>query len=79
MKVVYAQRARTDIGDIYDYLVQKSPQAALRVEDMVRNTCEGLADFPYAAVATDEPNVRRLPRALSLHDLLPRRRGPSPR
>ena len=61
MRVVYAERARSDVGDIYDYLARKSPQAARRVEDMIRSTCEGLADFPYAAVATDEPNVRRLP------------------
>ena len=40
-----------------------NPAAAQRVEDVIRITCEGLGDFPYAAAATDEPNVRR---ALSL-------------
>jgi hypothetical protein len=28
---------------------------------MIRATCEGLVDFPYASAATDEPNVRRVP------------------
>jgi plasmid stabilization system protein ParE len=28
---------------------------------MIRSRCEGLADLPYAAVATDEPNLCRLP------------------
>ena len=28
---------------------------------MIRDVCEGLAHFPYASAATDEPNVRRVP------------------
>jgi toxin ParE1/3/4 len=61
MRVVFAERARRDIGDIYDDIVQHNPEAAQRVEDAIRARCERLADFPFAAVATDEPNVRRLP------------------
>jgi toxin ParE1/3/4 len=61
MKVVYAERARHDIADIYDSIAPHNPAAAQRVEDMIRATCEGLADFPYASAATDEPNVRRVP------------------
>lgn len=61
MKVVYAEHARRDIGDIYDAISQQSPDAAQRVEDFIRAACEGLTDFPYAAAATDELNVRRLP------------------
>jgi plasmid stabilization system protein ParE len=61
MKVVYADRARRDIGDIYDSIAQHNPRAAQRVEDAIRTSCEGLAHFAYSAPATDEPNVRRLP------------------
>jgi toxin ParE1/3/4 len=61
MKVVYAERARLDIADIYDSIAQHNPAAAQRIEDAIRSTCESLADFPYASVATDEPNVRRVP------------------
>lgn len=61
MKVVYAERARRDIGDIYDTIAAHNPTAAQRVEHAIRNACEDLADFPGAAPATDEPNVRRLP------------------
>jgi len=61
MKVVYAERAKRDIGDIYDTIAPHNPTAAQRVEDMIRTACEGLADFPYAPPATDEPNVRRIP------------------
>lgn len=61
MKVVYAERARNDIADIYDSIARHNPVAAQRVEDKIHATCEGLADFPYASAATDEPNVRRIP------------------
>jgi toxin ParE1/3/4 len=61
MKVVYAERAKGDIDGIYQAIAAHNPRAAQRVEDMIRAACEGLADFPYAPPATDEPNVRRLP------------------
>lgn len=61
MRVVYAERAMRDIGEIYDTVATHDPRAAQRVENAIRNACERLADFPYAAPATDEPNVRRLP------------------
>jgi plasmid stabilization system protein ParE len=61
MKVVYAERARRDIAGIYDSIARHNPSAARRVEDRIRAVCEGLADFPYASVETDEPNVRRAP------------------
>jgi plasmid stabilization system protein ParE len=46
MKVVYAERARRDIEDIYESIAPHNPTAAQRVEDLIRTTCEGLADFP---------------------------------
>lgn len=61
MKVVYAERARQDIDDIYTSIAFTNPAAAQRVEDLIRRTCESLSDFPFASVATDEPNVRRAP------------------
>lgn len=61
MKVVYSERARQDIAAIYDYIAPRSSRAAQAVEDTIRATCEALADFPFAAPATDEPNVRRVP------------------
>lgn len=61
MKVVYAERARQDIDDIYASIAPHSRAGAQHVEDLIRRTCEGLADFPLASVATDEPNVRRAP------------------
>ena len=61
MKVVFAERARRDIGEIYDSIARHSSDAAQRVEDAIRSACDGAGDFPFASVATDEPSVRRLP------------------
>ena len=61
MKVVFAERARRDIDDIYDSIARHNPEAAQHVEDAIRAACEGAGDLPYASAATDEPNVRRLP------------------
>jgi plasmid stabilization system protein ParE len=61
MKVVYAERAKADIGDIYDLIAVENPRAARRVEDRIRKTCAALSDFPYVAAATDEPGIFRLP------------------
>lgn len=61
MRLVYAERARQDIADIYDTIAKDNPPAAQRVEDSIRLVCERLAEFPYASVATDVPNVRRVP------------------
>jgi plasmid stabilization system protein ParE len=61
MKVVFAERARRDIEAIYDYIASSNPTAAQAVEGAIRITCEALAEFPYAAPATDEPSVRRAP------------------
>lgn len=61
MKVVFAERARQDISDIYDSIATNDRAAAQRVEHAIRADCERLGQFPYASAVTDEPNVRRLP------------------
>lgn len=61
MKLVFAERARQDIDDIYTTIAAGSPAAASRVVQAIRSQCELAADFPFASAATDEPDVRRLP------------------
>jgi toxin ParE1/3/4 len=61
MKVVYAERARRDIARIFDTIAVRDPKAARRVEDLIRAKCDRLADFPFSAASTDQPNVYRLP------------------
>jgi hypothetical protein len=40
MKVVYAERARQDIAEIYDAIASHGRDAAQRVENLIRSTCE---------------------------------------
>jgi toxin ParE1/3/4 len=61
MKIVYAERARRDIGEIFDAIAANSTSAAKRVEAEIRIQCERLTGFPYAAAKTDEPQVYRVP------------------
>ena len=61
MKVVFAERARQDISDIYDSIAVHSSSSAQRVEDAIRADCERLGEFPFTSLTTDVPNVRRLP------------------
>lgn len=61
MKVVFAERARRDIAEIFDAIAAHRPAAAQRVEDVIRLNCERLGDFPSTAVKTDEPDLWRLP------------------
>lgn len=61
MRLVFAERARQDIDDIYNAIAASNPAAALRVVRAIRSQCELAADFPFASAATDEPDVRRLP------------------
>ncbi|OGG63159.1 hypothetical protein A3C21_03665 [Candidatus Kaiserbacteria bacterium RIFCSPHIGHO2_02_FULL_59_21] len=61
MKVVFAEKAKQDISTIYDRLAEESVKGAQNVENQIRAHSARLGMFPYASVATDEPNVRRLP------------------
>ena len=61
MKIVYAESARRDISQIFDTIAPHSVAAAKRVETAIRLQFERLTDFPYAAAATDEPRVFRVP------------------
>ena len=61
MKVVFAERARDDIANIYDEIALHSRPAARRVEDFIRRQCERLGDFPHVGTSIDEPDVYRLP------------------
>jgi plasmid stabilization system protein ParE len=61
MIVVFAERAKTDIADIYESIAARSVASARRVETAIRGECERMTHFPYAAVAIDEPNMFRSP------------------
>jgi toxin ParE1/3/4 len=63
VKLRYAPRARTDITDIYQYIAQHSPRAAVAVSAQIRATSRLLAEYPDLGRETDIPNVRMFPTA----------------
>lgn len=60
MRVRYTPRAQSDLDAIYTYLDQRAPAAALSVKELLERRIASLADFPLAAPATDEPNIREM-------------------
>jgi toxin ParE1/3/4 len=61
MKLVFAKAALRDIAQIYQSISARNPAAALRVEKLIKATCERLTEFPFIAAATDLPDIYRLP------------------
>jgi toxin ParE1/3/4 len=47
MEVVWASPALRDLHAHFDYLAERNPAAALRMEDAVRRAVEGLGEHPY--------------------------------
>jgi toxin ParE1/3/4 len=45
-RFILAERAKTDLYDIYDYIRQRSPTAAKRVRGELRAAMKKLAEFP---------------------------------
>lgn len=47
MEIVWTRSARRDLAAHFDYLTPRNPEAALRMEESIRQSIEGLADFPH--------------------------------
>jgi toxin ParE1/3/4 len=61
VRLRYAQRARSDIADIHNYIAQHNPRAATAVVQRIRSTCRLLANYPGIGKQTDIPGIRVLP------------------
>ncbi|SFG28049.1 Plasmid stabilization system protein ParE [Novosphingobium sp. CF614] len=46
MKVLWTPEARQDRADIWDYLLSRDGDAAVRIDDLFSETVARLADFP---------------------------------
>lgn len=58
MKVRYTVRAQSDLDAIFDYLDQRSPVGAQSVKNLIERRIAGLAEFPFMAPVTEEPDIR---------------------
>ena len=61
MSVVYTQSAIADIDQIFSYIAERNPRAAVAVVDTVEATVARIGSFPLSAASTDEPDVRMAP------------------
>jgi addiction module RelE/StbE family toxin len=61
MKVRFTPQAREDIDTIYRTIARSNPDAAQRVEDLIRSKIQQLQLFPRTGSRTRVANIRRLP------------------
>jgi plasmid stabilization system protein ParE len=55
MRIRYTPVAQADLAAIYEYLDERSPQAALRTKAAIQKVITGLADFPDLGPGADMP------------------------
>jgi plasmid stabilization system protein ParE len=53
MRIRYTPEAQGDLAAIYEFLDERSPQAALRIKAAIQKVIAGLADFPDMGPAAD--------------------------
>jgi toxin ParE1/3/4 len=58
MKLQFTSRARADIEDIYNYLIQRSPSGTRNVLGAIYDSLKFIAEHPYGSEQTDNPEVR---------------------
>jgi len=59
MNLVWLPEARDDIRRLFDFLLDKEPDAAVRMLQRVRSGAATLLEFPYAGKRMDEATERR--------------------
>lgn len=60
MKVLWTPQARQDRADIWDYLVARDANAAIRIDSLFSEAVARLADFPMLGHEGDVPGTREL-------------------
>ncbi len=60
MRVLWLKRAEADLNEAFDYLLERSPQAALRLYETIRQRVELLADHPHLGRAGRVEGTREL-------------------
>jgi toxin ParE1/3/4 len=66
MQILWLDRAEADLTDLFDYLIELDPRAALRIYDRIRDQVARLADYPALGrpgrvVGTREMVIARTP------------------
>ena len=61
MKVRFTRTAVTEINEIFSYIAERNPSAALAVVSQIDRTIARLAKFPAMGHLKYKPNIRMLP------------------
>ena len=61
MRVRYTPRARADLGNIYDYISERSARGAKSVKARIKKTVSNLGRMPNMGRETSMKNVRTIP------------------
>ena len=60
MTVRFTPRALAELDAILDYVAERSPTGARRIQQRIRTLIDVLPDFPNAGQQTSVPRLRRL-------------------
>jgi plasmid stabilization system protein ParE len=60
VKIRYTAPALADLNSILDYVAERSPQGADRVQARIQSVINLLTNHPHIGVRTDDPAIRRL-------------------
>lgn len=60
MRLRYTLPALAELESILDYIADRSPQGATRVQSRIRAVTDLLLRYPRAGAVTDDPTIRRM-------------------
>jgi len=60
MRLRYTLPALADLASILDYIADRSPQGAARIQIRIRAVTDLLLHYPSAGAVTDDPTIRRI-------------------
>jgi toxin ParE1/3/4 len=60
MRLRYTLPALADLASILDYIADRSPQGAARIQTRIRTVTDLLLRHPLAGAMTDDPTIRRI-------------------
>jgi toxin ParE1/3/4 len=61
MRLRYTRPALADLASILDFIADRSPPGATRVQARIRAILELLLRHPFAGAVVDDPSIRRMP------------------
>lgn len=58
MRVRYTHSANAELGALLDYIAERSPQGARKVQARISDMIALVSQYPYAGTSTNDPGLR---------------------